>query len=134
MAKVIIVIPTYNERDNIGKMIEALAVELPKIENHTVQLLVVDDTSPDKTYEVVREKSKKYKWVNLLLNPKKEGLGKAYAEGFKYAIKKLNADFVMEFDGDFQHRPDEIKKLIAKIDEGYEYIIGSRYIPWGSIP
>lgn len=134
MAKIVVVIPTYNERDNIAKMIEALAVEFPKIKGHQMELLVVDDTSPDKTYEVVREKARKYNWVNLLLNPKKEGLGKAYAKGFKYAMEKLKADYVMEFDGDFQHRPDEIRRLVAKVDEGYEYIIGSRYIPGGSIP
>src|SRR4051812_28351070 len=126
--KVVVVIPTYNERDNIAQMIEALSLEFKKIKNHKLELLVVDDTSPDKTYEVVREKAKKYSWVHLLLNPKKAGLGKAYATGFKYAMDKLKADYVMEFDGDFQHRPDEIKKLVAKIDEGYEYIIGSRYI------
>ncbi len=132
--KVVVVIPTYNERDNISKMIEALAVEFPKIKSHKMELLVVDDTSPDKTYEVVRDYMKKYKWVHLLLNPKKEGLGKAYANGFKYAMSEMKADYVMEFDGDFQHRPDEIHKLVEKIDEGYEYIIGSRYIPGGSIP
>ena len=134
MAKVVVVIPTYNEAENIGKMIEALAVEFAKIKNHKMELLVVDDTSPDKTYEVVRKYGKKYHWVYLLLNAKKEGLGKAYAKGFKYAMKNLGADYVMEFDGDFQHRPDQIKDLVAKIDEGYEYIIGSRYIPGGSIP
>lgn len=134
MAKVVVVIPTYNERENIGRMIEALADEFSKIKNHKMELLVVDDTSPDKTYEVVSEKAKQYDWVNLLLNKGKQGLGKAYAKGFQYAMDKLNADFVMEFDGDFQHRPDEIGKLVEKIDEGYEYVIGSRYIPGGSIP
>ncbi len=134
MAKVVIVIPTYNERDNTEKMIEVLAEELPKIKNHEMHVLYVDDTSPDKTYEVVREKAKKYPWLHLLLNAEKKGLGAAYAKGFKFAINELKADYVMEFDADFQHRPDEIKKLIAKIDEGYEYIIGSRYIPGGSIP
>ena len=132
--KVVVVIPTYNERENISKMIDALALEFPKIQNHKMELLVVDDTSPDKTYEVVQEKTKKYSWVHLLLNPEKKGLGKAYAKGFQYAMDKLGADYVMEFDGDFQHRPDEIKKLVAKIDEGFEYVIGSRYIPGGSIP
>lgn len=132
--KVVIVIPTYNERDNTGKMIEALAAELPKIKNHDMRVLYVDDTSPDKTYEVVRQKSEKYPWVHLLLNKEKKGLGKAYAKGFKYAMEKLGADYVMEFDADFQHKPEEIKNLVAKIDEGHEYIIGSRYIPGGSIP
>lgn len=134
MAKVVIVIPTYNERENTEKMIEALAQELPQIKNHEVHVLYVDDTSPDKTYEVVREKGEKYPWLHLLLNAEKRGLGVAYAKGFTYAMDKLGADYVMEFDADFQHRPDEIKKLVAKIDEGYEYIIGSRYIPGGSIP
>jgi dolichol-phosphate mannosyltransferase len=132
--KVVVVIPTYNERDNIAKMIDALALEFPKIKNHKMELLVVDDTSPDKTYEVVQEKMKKYKWVHLFLNPGKMGLGPAYVKGFRYAMNKLNADFVMEFDGDFQHRPDQIKDLVNEIDNGYEYIIGSRYIKGGSIP
>ncbi|MBI3443318.1 glycosyltransferase [Candidatus Woesebacteria bacterium] len=132
--KVVIVIPTYNERENTSKMIEALALEVPKIKNHEVHVLYVDDTSPDKTYEAVRQKTKDYPWLHLLLNKEKKGLGVAYAKGFKYAMEELGADYVMEFDADFQHRPDEIKKLVDKIDEGYEYIIGSRYIPGGSIP
>lgn len=134
MAKVVIVIPTYNERDNTQKMIGVLSEELPKIKNHDMHVLYVDDTSPDKTFEVVESNSKKYPWLHLLLNKEKKGLGVAYAKGFTYAMDKLGADYVMEFDADFQHRPDEIKNLVAKIDEGYEYIIGSRYIPGGSIP
>jgi len=134
VAKVVVVIPTYNERKNTEKMIEVLAEEFSKIKNHQMHLLYVDDTSPDKTYEAVRKKAKKYPWLHLLLNKEKKGLGVAYAKGFQHAMKELKADFVMEFDADFQHRPDEIKNLVDKIDEGYEYIIGSRYIPGGSIP
>ncbi|MBI3396988.1 glycosyltransferase family 2 protein [Candidatus Woesebacteria bacterium] len=134
MQKIIIVIPTYNERENTSKMIETLAEEFQKIKDHEIELLYVDDTSPDKTYEVVQEKMKKYKWLHLLLNKEKKGLGVAYSKGFRYAMDELKADYVMEFDSDFQHRPDEIKKLVDKIDEGYDYIIGSRYIPGGSIP
>lgn len=134
MAKVVIVIPTYNERDNTQRMIDALASEFPKISGHQMEVLYVDGNSPDGTGELVKTNQKKHKWLHLLVETKKEGLGKAYAKGFKYAMEKLKADYVMEFDGDFQHRPDEIKKLVAKIDEGYEYIIGSRYIPGGSIP
>jgi dolichol-phosphate mannosyltransferase len=134
MVKVVVVIPTYNERENTERMIEALASEFRKIKNHEMHLLYVDDTSPDKTYEVVQEKMKKYDWLHLLLNKEKRGLGVAYSKGFKYAMDELGADYVMEFDADFQHRPDEMKRLIDKIDEGFEYIIGSRYIPGGSIP
>jgi dolichol-phosphate mannosyltransferase len=134
MAKVVIVIPTYNERKNTERMIKVLAEELPKIQNHDMHVLYADDTSPDGTYKVVRKNMKKYKWLHLYLNKEKVGLGKAYARAFKYAMDKLDADYIMEFDSDFQHRPDQIKDLVAKIDEGYEYIIGSRYIPGGSIP
>ena len=134
MAKVVVVIPTYNERENTENMIEVLATEFAKIKKHSMHLLYVDDTSPDKTYEVVRKKMKKYDWLHLLLNKEKKGLGVAYAKGFKYAMEKLGADYVMEFDADFQHKPEEIRSLVDKIDEGYEYIIGSRYVPGGSIP
>lgn len=134
MAKVVIVIPTYNERENTEKMVEALAAELPKIKNHEMLVLYVDANSPDGTADMVRDKTDEYKWLHIYKEEEKEGLGKAYAKGFKYAIKNLDADYVMEFDADFQHRPDEIKNLVDKIDEGYEYIIGSRYIPGGSIP
>ena len=134
MAKVVIVIPTYNERDNTQRMIDALAVEFAKIRNHSLSVLYVDGNSPDGTGELVKNNQKKHKWLHLLVETKKEGLGRAYAKGFKYAMEKLGADFVMEFDGDFQHRPDQIKDLVAEIDNGYEYVIGSRYIPGGSIP
>ncbi len=138
--KIVVVIPTYNEKENTSKMIDVLAKEfaemnnLPGSKNHQMELLYVDGNSPDGTADVVKEKMKKYNWLHLLLETKKEGLGKAYAKGFKYAMDKLGADYVMEFDADFQHRPDEIKRLVAKVDEGYDYVIGSRYIPGGSIP
>ena len=132
--RIVVVIPTFNEKENTQKMIDVLAEEFAKIKNQQMLLLYVDGNSPDGTAEVVREKMKEYSWLHLLVEEKKEGLGRAYAKGFMYAMDKLQADYVMEFDADFQHRPDEIKKLVAKIDEGYEYIIGSRYIPGGSIP
>lgn len=134
MARVVVVIPTFNEKDNTSLMIETLSQKFSEIKNHEMELLYVDGNSPDGTADVVRSKMKKYKWLHLLVETKKEGLGKAYAKGFKYAMEKLHADYVMEFDADFQHRPEDMKGLVDKIDEGYEYIIGSRYIPGGSIP
>ena len=134
MAKVIVTIPTYNERESTERMIETLAKIFPTIKNHTLEVLYIDDTSPDKTYEVVREKMKKYPWVHLLLNVEKKGLGVAYMKGFEYAIKELKADYLMEFDGDFQHKPTDIPRLVEQIDAGYDFIIGSRYIKGGSIP
>lgn len=132
--RVVVVIPTYNEKENTLRMIDILSSEFAKIKNHEMLLLYVDANSPDGTAQVVRGKMKEYEWLHLLLEEKKEGLGRAYAKGFKYAMDKLKADYVMEFDADFQHRPDEIRRLVEKIDAGYEYIIGSRYIQGGSIP
>ncbi|MBX4206091.1 glycosyltransferase family 2 protein, partial [Candidatus Microgenomates bacterium] len=115
-------------------MIETLAKIFSQVKNHKMELLYIDDTSPDKTYEIVREKMKKYKWLHLLLNTEKRGLGVAYMKGFQYAIEKINADYLMEFDGDFQHDPNDIPRLVEQIDKGYDFIVGSRYIKGGSIP
>ncbi len=134
MKRIVIVIPTYNEREQTPKMIEALAVLFKKINKYDMHLLYADDTSPDKTYEIVQEKMKKYPWLHLTLNKEKAGIGKAYANAFKYAMNELNADYIMEFDSDFQHRPEDIPSLLEKIDDGYDLIIGSRYVPGGSIP
>ena len=97
-------------------------------------LLYVDGNSPDGTGEVIRSYQKKYKWLNLLVETKKEGLGRAYAKGMTYAMKELKADWIMEFDGDFQHPPSDIQKLVEQINHGYDYILGSRYVKGGSIP
>lgn len=127
---IVVVMPTYNEKDNIGRMIEVLLNEVfPKIKNHNMVLLVVDDKSPDGTGEIV----KKYKKVNLLQGDK-NGLGAAYARGFRYAIDKLKADAVMEMDADFQHDPNDIPRFVKAFDDGADYVIGSRYIAGGSIP
>ncbi len=132
--KMVIVIPTYNERENTEKMIETLAGIVKAVKDHQLELLYVDGNSPDGTADVVKQKQKKYKWLHLLIETKKEGLGRAYAKGMSYAMEKLGADYLMEFDADFQHRPEDIPRLAAKINQGFEYIIGSRYIKGGSIP
>lgn len=134
MANIVVIVPTYNERENIGGLIDILVgEEFPKVKNHKMYLLVVDDTSPDGTGRIVREKMKEYKNIHLLTG-KKRGLGNAYIRGMKHAMDKLSADVVIEMDADFQHDPREVKKMVAAIDEGYDYVIGSRYIKGGSIP
>ncbi|MDO8488377.1 MAG: glycosyltransferase [bacterium] len=132
--RVVVIICTYNEAESTPKLIEALAEVFPQVKNHEMVALYVDDTSPDGTADIVRKHQKQYKWLRLLVNPKKSGLGGAYAAGMAYAMKELGADYLMEFDGDFQHPPQYIPQLVTKIDEGYDYIIGSRYVPGGSIP
>lgn len=132
--KIVVIIPTYNERSNIEKMIPILENEVfPKIKNHQMMILIVDDKSPDGTADVVATFIKK--WHNIeLLTGEKNGLGAAYVRGMLYAINKMEADAVMEFDSDFQHNPHDIPRLIKAMDEGADYIIGSRYIKGGSIP
>jgi dolichol-phosphate mannosyltransferase len=132
--KIVIIIPTYNERENTVKMIPILAGVVAGIKKHKVEVLYVDDSSPDKTTEVIKYAKAKYSWLHLLEGSPKLGLGAAYARGMQYAMKELKADFLMEFDADFQHPPQVIPKLIAEIDNGYDYIIASRYVSGGSIP
>lgn len=133
---IVITMPTYNEAENIGRMIDALFQEIfPKIKNHKMILLVMDDMSPDGTWKVVQEKTKKYKNLYLSLGKeKKGGLGSAYIRGFRYAIDKLKADAIMEMDADFQHDPTDIPRFVAEFDKGNDYILGARLIPGGSIP
>lgn len=136
--KIVIIIPTFNEAENIGRMLDILVrQELPKIsgseKKHDIQILVVDSKSPDGTAKIVRERMKKYKNVHLL-ETEKGGLGADYVKGMKQAMLKMKADAVMEFDADFQHDPKDIKRLISALDHGADYVIGSRYIKDGAIP
>lgn len=132
----VIVIPTYNEADNIGKMIEYLNTKtFPSLpEKWDMKILVVDGNSPDGTGKVVKDKSYKYSNTFLLTETSKDGIGAAYLKGFKYAMDRLKADYVFEFDGDFQHPPETIPSMLQAIDNGYDYVIGSRKIEGGSNP
>jgi len=132
--KIVVIIPTYNEKENIGRMIDVLEEDIfPKIKNNQMEILVVDDKSPDGTAEVVRQKIKKFKNVTLSLG-EKQGLGAAYKRGMQYAMEKMKADAVIEFDADFQHDPNYIIDLVKKFNDGYDYVIGSRFVKGGSLP
>lgn len=129
----VIIIPTYNERDNISRVVAALAEVFAHIKDWQMSILVVDDTSPDKTYEVVKILQKEYSFLYLFMNKKKSGLGGAYLAGMKHAFGELNADIVFEFDADLSHDPKILPQMLDKIDEGYDLVLGSRYIPGGSM-
>jgi dolichol-phosphate mannosyltransferase len=132
--KIVIILPTYNEKVNILKLVPLLEEKvLPQMQHHQMQLLIVDDNSPDGTGQEVKTFMQKWKNIELLVGEKK-GLGTAYVRGMKYAMDILKADAVMEFDADFQHDPHDIPRLIQAMDEGADYVIGSRYIPGGEIP
>jgi dolichol-phosphate mannosyltransferase len=131
--KVVVIIPTYNEKGNIEQLIKILEEEVfPQIKNHDMNILVADDNSPDGTADVVKELMKK--WNNLDISVgEKQGLGAAYVRAMTYAIGK-GADVVFEIDADLQHDPKKIPEFLKKIDEGYDMVIGTRYSQGGSIP
>ena len=130
--KAVLILPTYNERNNIGRMIDALEVQFRGM-LHEMVILVVDDSSPDGTADVVRAKQAAYSNVHLLLG-QKAGLGAAYIRGMVYAMEQLHADVVFEMDADFSHKPGDVPRLMAAIEEGADFVIGSRYVKGGSIP
>lgn len=134
MKNIVVILPTYNEKENIGDMIEVLENDIfPRINNHEMSILVVDDNSPDGTKEVVKEKMNKYKNLDLSVG-EKEGLGEAFNRGIDYAMSKMNADAVIKMDADFQHYPKYIFDLVKKYSEGYKYIIGTRFSSGGRFP
>jgi dolichol-phosphate mannosyltransferase len=134
MKKVVIIIPTYNEKENITRLIPVLFEVFKTISEWEMNILIVDDSSPDGTADVVRGFAQKHDNVSLHLNAQKSGLGHAYIVGMKKAFDELGADVVFEMDADFQHDPDKIPEFLRAIDNGAELVLGSRYIPGGSIP
>ncbi|HLE12891.1 MAG: dolichyl-phosphate beta-D-mannosyltransferase [Bdellovibrionales bacterium RIFOXYD12_FULL_39_22] len=119
--KAIVIIPTYNEIANIAKMIEAVFGLYPNI-----NLLIIDDGSPDGTAEIVRNMQRNFKNLHLIERSGKLGLGTAYIKGFKWALER-NFDFVFEMDCDFSHDPKDISRLLAAAQSS-DLVIGSRYI------
>lgn len=124
--KSIIVIPTYNEKENL----ENLIIEIFK---HDLDLgvVIVDDNSPDGTGKIADELAKDYP-VYVVHRAKKSGLGTAYRAGFKKALE-LGADLVYEMDADFSHDPSVIPEFIKQINNGYQVVVGSRRIKGGEI-
>lgn len=131
---VVIILPTYNEKGNIERLIEVLLSDIfPKIKNHKMFILVADDNSPDGTGEVVKKLMKK--WANVQITQgEKKGLGAAYIRAMTYAVEKMDADVMFEMDADLQHDPHKVIEFLKKIDEGYHMVIGTRYSDGGSIP
>ncbi len=131
--KIVIIIPTYNERENIGEIVPKIFAITDKNSQFEVEVLVVDDTSPDKTYQVVKQMQKHLPHLHLLLNKNKAGLGSAYLKGMKYAFEKLKAEIVFEFDADGSHDPQKLPEFFAKLAQGYDFVIGGRYKDGGSV-
>ncbi|MBI4845912.1 MAG: polyprenol monophosphomannose synthase [Candidatus Omnitrophica bacterium] len=119
--KKIIVIPTYNEAENIALLLNEIFAKNPDF-----NIIIVDDNSPDGTGEIADEISKKDNRIHVLHRPAKAGLGTAYVEGFKEALK-LEADLIFEMDADFSHNPVYLKDFV-EASEKFDLVIGSRYV------
>ncbi|KKR34329.1 MAG: Glycosyltransferase [Candidatus Gottesmanbacteria bacterium GW2011_GWC2_39_8] len=131
MMKVVHIIPTFNEKENIAAMIDVLEKIFKKLPEWKNEILVVDDYSPDGTAGVVQDYQKKYNNIHLL-SKKKEGLGSALIKGYERAIE-LGADVVIPNDADFQWDPEDIPKLLAKINEGFDVVVASRHVKGGNV-
>lgn len=122
-------LPTYNERENIEKVLRAVRRAEPD-----VAILVVDDSSPDGTAEIAKENAADLGGVEVLVRPGKSGLGSAYREGFRWGIAQ-GYEVCVEMDADLSHDPAALGDLLAPISSGdADVVIGSRYVPGGSIP
>ena len=135
---VCIVIPTYNEVNNILKLLISVYSKDRQRryseKNIIMTVLVVDDNSPDGTGEVVKTYRRKNPNVYLLSRKDKDGLGAAYMAGMQHSMKLLRPDIIFEMDGDLSHDPEYILPMVIKIREGADLVIGSRYVKGGSIP
>ena len=124
MNKILVFTATYNEKDNIEKLIN----EILKLRND-IKMLVIDDNSPDKTYEILEKISQKNDNLIVVKREKKLGLNTAHIMAYEYALKN-NYDKLITLDADFSHDPNEITKIIDFLDK-YDFVIGSRYIEGG---
>lgn len=130
--QVVLIIPTYNEAANIVRLVpEIFALQIPFVTS--LQILVVDDDSPDGTGQQVKALQSTYPNLHLISGPK-QGLGSAYIRGIRHCLAHFDSDVVMEMDADFSHDPKDIIRLLAQIDAGADFVIGSRYVDGGSIP
>ena len=123
--KAVVCLPTYNERENLERMLRALA-------DKGVEVLVIDDNSPDGTGQLADRLAAELGFVSVLHRAQKEGLGPAYLAGFRHALAD-GADLILEMDADFSHDPADVPRLVAAAADA-DLVLGSRYVEGGSIP
>jgi dolichol-phosphate mannosyltransferase len=123
--RAVVCLPTYNERENLERMLRALG-------DKSVRVLVIDDNSPDGTGELADRLAKELDYVDVLHRESKEGLGPAYLAGFRHALAS-DAELVLEMDCDFSHDPNYVPHLIAAVECGADLALGSRYVPGGGV-
>jgi dolichol-phosphate mannosyltransferase len=123
-----LILPTYNEAENISPIVRAAREHLRTGDS----ILIVDDNSPDGTGQIADELATQIDDVHILHRPGKQGLGRAYLAGFAHALAN-GADYVLEMDSDFSHDPADLPRLIQAADRGADLVLGSRYVRGGSV-
>ncbi len=126
--RTLIVLPTFNEADNIVEVLQKLRAVVPE-----ASVLVVDDASPDGTADLVEEVAEQIGDVSVMRRPAKSGLGSAYRDGFRRGLS-VGYDVMVEMDSDLSHDPAALPSLLSAVADGAALALGSRYIPGGSIP
>src|SRR6266508_2682910 len=124
--QVLVVMPTYNERENVAAVLTAVRASVP-----SADILVVDDNSPDGTAKIVNETGESLGRIDLLQRPGKQGLGSAYRQGFSLALDR-GYDVIVSMDVDFSHDPAVLPEMLRLIEAGADAVIGSRYVPGGA--
>jgi len=138
MIKITIVIPTYNEAPNIEQLLADIRKVSESHEDVIFSVLVIDDSSPDGTADIVKValttlKSKNFS-IELVVRMKKDGLGRAYMFGFDKVLKENTADYIFQMDADMSHNPIYINNFISQIKQGADFIVATRYRQGGAIP
>ena len=129
--KLAVVIPTYNEKETIQILIEKLFSEIKPIVDE-LHVVIIDDSSPDGTANIVTDLSGKFQKISLIQRPTKMGLGAAYKDGFNHVLEKIDSDLIVQMDADHSHNPSEIVTMLQEI-EGYDFVVASRHMPNSSI-
>ena len=129
--KLAIVIPTYNEAETIPSLIKELFEKIKHLVEK-LDILIIDDSSPDGTADIVRGLEKKYEKITVIQRPKKMGLGAAYKEGFRHVLEKFDSELVVQMDADHSHRPTEIPNMLEKI-KNFDFLIASRHVSGSNI-
>ena len=131
LPKAVVVVPTYNERENVRPLIERISAVRRSEREVDVEVLFVDDSSPDGTGEEVREAMDQYDFVHLLTRQKKEGIGRAFLDGFRFALERFDPTVMVQMDGDLQHPPEIIPELVHSVLGGADVAIASRKVEGG---
>ncbi|HYF46859.1 MAG TPA: polyprenol monophosphomannose synthase [Acidimicrobiales bacterium] len=126
--RALVVLPTYNEAENIAEVLERVRASVPE-----AHVLVVDDGSPDGTADLAEEKGRALGEIDVVRRDAKAGLGSAYRAGFAWGLER-EFDALVEMDSDLSHDPAALPALLGALEHGADLAIGSRYVPGGSIP